>query len=220
MRVCSYSFKRSSCRGSGFTLIELLIVIAIILILIAIALPSFLEAQIRAKVARAKADIRSISIGQEVYYQDRKVYTDDCLGTNPGCIQLTTPIKYMATVPPDPFGRHKSSDGNWSFLGGFDGVRILAFYHMGTGTWGNESYVKATRALFGSPSIRDTYIIYSAGPTFNQWEPGGPTGIFPQPQEECHWTMYSPTNGTTSYGGIIRTGGSLPPAYKRLQYGQ
>lgn len=38
----------------GFTLIELLIVIAIILILIAIALPNFLEAQIRAKVTKAK----------------------------------------------------------------------------------------------------------------------------------------------------------------------
>ncbi|MBE7490114.1 prepilin-type N-terminal cleavage/methylation domain-containing protein [bacterium] len=35
---------------SGFTLIELLIVIAIILILISIALPNFLEAQLRAKV--------------------------------------------------------------------------------------------------------------------------------------------------------------------------
>jgi len=39
----------------GFTLIELLIVIAIILILIAIALPNFLEAQIRARMTRAKA---------------------------------------------------------------------------------------------------------------------------------------------------------------------
>ncbi len=203
---------------SGFTLIELLIVIAIILILIAIALPNFLEAQIRAKVARVKGDIRSISQGQESYYLDRKVYTDDCLGSNPGCIQLTTPIKYMATVPPDPFGRHKSSDGNWSYLG--DQRGILTFYHMGTGTWGNPSYVESTRALFGAPSVRDSYIIYSAGPTWNSMEPGGPTGTFPQPQDTCNWTVYSPTNGTRSYGGIIRVGGSLPPAYRRLYLGQ
>jgi prepilin-type N-terminal cleavage/methylation domain-containing protein len=45
----------------GFTLIELLIVIAIILILIAIALPNFLEAQIRARVTKASGELRSLA---------------------------------------------------------------------------------------------------------------------------------------------------------------
>lgn len=73
-----FSPKGSSTRGSkglkkgqglkGFTLIELLIVIAIILILIAIALPNFLEAQIRAKVVRAKGEIRTIAIAMDSYY--------------------------------------------------------------------------------------------------------------------------------------------------------
>lgn len=44
----------------GFTLIELLIVIAIILILISIALPNFLEAQVRAKVANTMGELRSL----------------------------------------------------------------------------------------------------------------------------------------------------------------
>lgn len=48
-------------RIKGFTLIELLIVIAIILILIAIALPNFLEAQIRARVTKAMGEMRSLS---------------------------------------------------------------------------------------------------------------------------------------------------------------
>jgi general secretion pathway protein G len=61
-------FERPSIRTRtvrGFTLIELLIVIAIILILIAIALPNFLAAQARAKVARERSDTRTISIAIE-----------------------------------------------------------------------------------------------------------------------------------------------------------
>ena len=43
-------------------MIELLIVIAIILILIAIALPNFLEAQVRAKVTASRSNMRSIEV--------------------------------------------------------------------------------------------------------------------------------------------------------------
>jgi len=58
----------------GFTLIELLIVIAIIAILALIAIPNFLEAQIRAKVSRVRGSMRSIAVALEAYYVDYNTY--------------------------------------------------------------------------------------------------------------------------------------------------
>lgn len=74
--------RRISMRGSGsdlqrqegFTLIELLIVVAIISILAAIAIPNFLQAQIRGKVARAVTDQSMIAAALDTYYVDYEQY--------------------------------------------------------------------------------------------------------------------------------------------------
>src|SRR6056297_1747090 len=58
----------------AFTLIELLIVVAIIAILAAIAVPNFLEAQIRSKIARVKSDTRTVATAMESYAVDNNRY--------------------------------------------------------------------------------------------------------------------------------------------------
>ncbi len=58
----------------AFTLIELLIVVAIIAILAAIAVPNFLEAQTRAKIARVLSDQRTYATALETYQIDNSTY--------------------------------------------------------------------------------------------------------------------------------------------------
>lgn len=97
-------------KDSGFTLIELLIVVAIIAILAAIAVPNFLEAQTRSKIARVQADMRSIATALESYRVDHNNYppSNAPQGTpiSPWYdrfIPLTTPVSYLTTVFLGPF---------------------------------------------------------------------------------------------------------------------
>jgi general secretion pathway protein G len=104
----------------AFTLIELLIVVAIIAILAAIAVPNFLEAQVRSKVSRIKADMRSMATALESYAVDANAYPYSGGITPTGDIHiptqsmagypnkfippaLTTPIAYMTSLLTDIF---------------------------------------------------------------------------------------------------------------------
>lgn len=91
--------------AGGFTLIELLIVVAIIGILAAIAVPNFLNAQLRAKIAKAESEMRNTDVALESYQLDNNKYPGWYGGQS--CINrltpLTTPIAYMGSVPIDPF---------------------------------------------------------------------------------------------------------------------
>jgi len=63
-------------KKKGFTLIELLIVIAIIGILAGIAIPNFLGARTRARVAKSFADMDAIAKAEEMYFVDNGKYTE------------------------------------------------------------------------------------------------------------------------------------------------
>lgn len=117
----------------AFTLIELLIVVAIIAILAAIAVPNFLEAQTRSKVSRSAADLRTVSLGMELYRLDNNnyPYTENIGpavwlvpggfpiqggGRQPGGI--TSPIAYLTSVPTDAFNHSFTDPGTGQLLFG------------------------------------------------------------------------------------------------------
>jgi type II secretion system protein G len=202
-------------RVSGFTLIELLIVVAIIAILAAIAVPNFLEAQTRAKVSRVQSDQRSLVTALETFTIDRKTYPasnayfyprDEKNSTKDyrGFVQLTTPVSYMTSIPIDPFNpKFSAAEGGQANLRLYTGnegnnVGKKTFYVLmsvgpaatregGNVRWGRDlDDVKGTNKLAPVKA-----------PTTGQ---ASSTTSFAVP--------YDPTNGTTSDGGIFKTGGT------------
>lgn len=96
---------------SAFTLIELLIVVAIIAILAAIAVPNFVEAQMRSKVTRVKSELRTLRTALETYCIDTSKYPFENgpdtamynMGKTVGLRRLTTPVAYVSNIPYDVF---------------------------------------------------------------------------------------------------------------------
>lgn len=191
---------------NGFTLIELLIVVAIIAILAAIAIPNFLQAQIRAKVARSKSEIQTLFTATEAYEVDFNAYpVASGWYTNPqppangvsdrsgsyyesflssplppyaGPPVLTTPISYIASIPNDPF----------------------------------NGPTPKTYAYYAEPANEDVQL---NGDMWYQWYSVGPDGywngdpLIYQHIFQGKSMPYDPSNGTVSNGDIIVVGGEL-----------
>lgn len=85
----------------AFTLIELLIVVAIIGILAAIAVPNFINAQTRSKIAQVYGNMKSLQTAIGAYMVDQNdcpVDKDSETVNGKTYWQLTTPIAYVSSI--------------------------------------------------------------------------------------------------------------------------
>lgn len=187
---------------SAFTLIELLIVVAIIAILAAIAVPNFLEAQVRAKVSRAKQDMRSAATALEAYCLDHNRYPTMLEPGFSGGVpplagsdlkwwyipnSLSTPVAYLSNANLTcPFG------GNYDKAPYFPG-HIWKRY-------GYENLEELIEKSVSYPILANRYRD-EARRWSGKWRMQcvGPDRLW-NPSR-----LYDATNGTQSEGDIIRT---------------
>lgn len=184
----------------AFTLIELLIVVAIIGILAAIAVPNFMNAQVRATLSRNYADMRSVATALEAYFVDwnRYPFPSDPWGRiisreSPNFPwfetklphSLTTPIAYISFWPLDPF--HPT-----------DGENENQVYHYMTREYaraqtGSDAGYDLYSEWMGIPRGRTMYKLLGHGPDRSHLEPDEP--VPPAP--------YHASNGLLSRGDIV-----------------
>jgi len=206
---------------NGFTLIELLIVVAIISILAAIAVPNYLTAQVRAKIAKVQGDMENVAVAMEAYRADNNDYPPGLGGAFfRELAPLTTPVAYMTVIPLDPFkpwdvcphdtDHDKGWPGAWGIAhsgcfppgdprlndgGGYDMIRFdpkNAFDRYGSGMY---------------------WFLMSIGPDHDEEEVYFPSALTPAYRKQLKHDTYDITNGIRSSGDIYRFGPGDPREY-------
>ena len=180
----------------GYTLIELMVVVAIISLLVAVAVPNLLEAETRSRISRTKADFQTLNTALTAYSTDYQgafppgpnnpAVTPLWQGPqqfldNAG-FALTTPIKYLVSVPMSVFmpNNTPNSPGAGIFYFNYDYHRKL-----------NAGAPPQDLCPFSDAAVGAgvQYVVWSLGP--NKGDPASSDG-----------TVYDPTNGTVSRGRV------------------
>ncbi len=185
----------------AFTLIELLIVVAIIGILAAIAVPNFLNAQVRAQISRAHSDLKTLSTSIEMYNLDNGSYPGGELNWASGgyfwtvhssrFVPLTTPVAYLSSIPLDPFQLPvKIELSSERELGGYSGLFDGSYVYDDVTRAGHtiEAYGKSYK-----------YTVRSPGPG-RSWTVAHPGVVY-----------FAPSNGLRSLGivAVLGPGGTI-----------
>ena len=196
-------------KRNGFTLIELLIVVAIIGILAAIAVPNFLNAQTRAKIAQVESGIRALSTAFESYRIDWGVYAlhDPEHRYNVWLNGLTTPIAYIGKVPTDIFQTGPLAvTKSMSNVSNQMELHPEPFYTCGgSASWGCPALDKIPQR----GSSDDLTLRFIDDPHQHQkaqgmWPNGRYVVSVGPDQEHTYPGVYNVSNGLTSYGDIVR----------------
>lgn len=194
---------------NAFTLIELLIVVAIIGILAVIALPNFINAQLKAKVALCLSNMRSVGTALEMYYLDKKTYPRYAWDSiyNPdahymGFRDLTSPVVYIQqSALKNPFISNTQKDEYFTNTGD----ELDSFFEMGTFQW--NGIIQYPYTFIRTKFPKDIWLLESSGPD------GGDnydTKIYPYLTLRYHSNegpVYQASNGLFSRGDIFMGGG-------------
>lgn len=169
----------------GFTFVEISLVIIILVLLVAIAVPNFLEANVRAEVSRSRANLAVIAVAVDSYRVDNRMYpasNDPWAAPAETLLLLTTPVSYISTLP-----RFRSE---WK-----GGERDKYARYI------NFAQILPEKGLYSDPARGgwSAFAVLTSGPAgeymLEMPEDGEPTFVH-----------YDPTNGTISRGDLIQFG--------------
>ena len=187
---------------------------AIIAILAAIAVPNFLEAQMRAKVMKAVSDMRTIANAISIYELDhdqipwpRRLNPDtewvvDWILVEGVRVKhmgelLSSPIAYLSDVPYDYFNTRQLLGSTMRIP-----ARRSSFVFSGVPHGGPTSFVQKWWDIMDHVNFQWRWFMESAGPDLVWWDNWGTS-------EKQNTFYYDPTNGTISKGQIVTFEGNV-----------